>query len=896
MSPTLSCLRALVTGVSFAGLALAGAAKAQESIPWVGERGITESVAEIMARAELEKPWDPADGLKLVHEFKVDRSGLPQDPDSPAVAMWPVMPGVSPIAEPLDLLPGGKDHGGPALPQTVGVSWNGANLSVSGYLPPDSTGAASASQILVAANGRIRVYSKTGTLGGLNVGLDGFFSSVHNGTGVSDPQVKYDPTSGRFFVVAINLASSNNRVVIAVSDGATITSTSNFTFYFFQQNTVAPTGNNNQFADYPKAGVDANALYIGANMFGGSFSGTTAWVVRKSSITSGGPIVATAFRNLATASGNGPFAPMGADNDDPAATEGYIVGPDNAQFGRIVIRRVSTPGGTPTISGNLNVTVPTTVNPQNQPAMGTTGSLDAIDDRLFHVMVNKDRVSGSTTLWTAHNIEVNASGTASTSGNRNGMRWYEIQNLTGTPSLRQSGTLFDSAGTNPRGYWMGACAMSGQGHMALASSIAGAAERCQIAGAGRFRTDTLGTIQAPDVIQTSSSNYNVQGSGVQRWGDYSQVAVDPSDDMTMWAFQEFCNSTDSWAVRVIKLLAPPPPTPASCSPPNVAQGASNVNVVVTGAPAPGSEYFDPEPSFPNHIAAAVSGTGVTVNSVTWNPATPTQVTMNISVSGGATPGARNVTITNPDGQSAQGTGILTIDSSAVCPTFSQHPSGGTFCQGANVVLSVAASGTPGPTYQWRKDTVNLGGQTGTTLTLNNIQPGDAGSYDCVATNSCGSTTSNAAAVAVNVPPTITSDPSDQGVKAQYFSASFSVTATGSPTLSYQWRKNTVNLVDGGSVSGATTATLTFNPADLGDNGSVIDCVVSNGCGSDTSASATYSVFCPSDFNMDGFVTGDDFDEFVNEFQAGNASADFNNDTFVTGDDFDAYVDAFVAGC
>ena len=54
--------------------------------------------------------------------------------------------------------------------------------------------------------------------------------------------------------------------------------------------------------------------------------------------------------------------------------------------------------------------------------------------------------------------------------------------------------------------------------------------------------------------------------------------------------------------------------------------------------------------------------------------------------------------------------------------------------------------------------------------------------------------------------------------------------------------------------------------------------------------------CPADFNGDGFVTGDDFDQYVVQFVAGNPAADFNSDGFVTGDDFDAYVIAFIAGC
>ncbi len=57
-----------------------------------------------------------------------------------------------------------------------------------------------------------------------------------------------------------------------------------------------------------------------------------------------------------------------------------------------------------------------------------------------------------------------------------------------------------------------------------------------------------------------------------------------------------------------------------------------------------------------------------------------------------------------------------------------------------------------------------------------------------------------------------------------------------------------------------------------------------------------SLGCPSDFDHDGFVTGDDFDQYVAAFEAGGIASDFNHDGFVTGDDFDAYVTAFEAGC
>ena len=541
----------LVASVSL----LSGHAAAQEGpfTPWVGERGISETVAEIMARDALTKPWQPEDGMRMVHEYFVDRRGLPQNPDSPAVAFWPHIPGVNPVAT-HEQLPGG---GGPRLPQAVSTSFLGCQSSESGYVPPDTCGAVGDTQIMIHENGRVKVFSKAGVLGALNTTADVFFNSVRGGQAIVDPQCMYDRLSDRFYLVGIG-TSTPNRVVIAVSGTGTITSTSSFTFFQFQQDLVAPAGNTNQFADHPKCGIDANALYIGCNMFS-PYTGSTGWVVQKAGLISGS-LVATAFRNIGTGS-TGIATPTGVNNDDPAATEGYFIGPSQASFGTLVLRRVSNPGGSPSISGNINVTVPTTVSPQVVPCLGTTGALDVIDDRLACAQIHTNRITGARTLWTAHHIEVNASGVANASGNRDGMRWYELQNLTGTPTVRQSGTLFDST-TGLMNYWMGSCAMNGQGHMALGATQANASTRAQIAAAGRLRTDALGTIQAPTLAQSSSTAYN-PGSGTQRWGDYSTAFVDPAADQSIWVFQEYCNAANSWGVRAIKLLAPPPATPSS---------------------------------------------------------------------------------------------------------------------------------------------------------------------------------------------------------------------------------------------------------------------------------------------------------------------------------------------
>jgi hypothetical protein len=281
----------------------------------------------------------------------------------------------------------------------------------------------------------------------LNTTTNTFFNSVRNGSGTSDPQVRFDRLSNRWFATIIN-TSAPNRVLIAVSSGPTIVNTASFTFYFFQHDTDGGgAADNGGFLDYPSLGIDANALYIGGNIFnaaGTAFLGTTGHVVRKSSVLSGGPIVATAFRQLGTGSVDGPYAPRGVDNDDSGATEGYFAGVGTTTFGTIYVRRVSTPGGTPSISGNLSVSgMSTTTSPINVPQPGGATAIDALDDRLYMAQIHQNKLTGLRTLWTAHNIQVNASGVASGSGGPDGSRWYEIQNMTGSPSVRQLGTLFD---------------------------------------------------------------------------------------------------------------------------------------------------------------------------------------------------------------------------------------------------------------------------------------------------------------------------------------------------------------------------------------------------------------------------------------------------------------------
>ncbi|HKP69751.1 MAG TPA: carboxypeptidase-like regulatory domain-containing protein, partial [Pyrinomonadaceae bacterium] len=580
--------------------------------------------------------------------------------------------------------------------QTIGPSFNGVTgPTETGAFPPDTEAEVGPNSIVVHVNGRLRTFSKGTSAvapaadGVLNVDTDVFFASVITAPGAgevsfsTDPNVRYDRISNRWFlnIIDVTLNSTTgvttrvNRVIIAVSDAASngnITAGTVWTFYQFN-------GDATLFTDYQSFGVDASAMYIGGNMFtlAGAFNSTKGFVIPKAPALTGSPLTVWAFPGMvATATGAGPFSPRGVDNTDPSNTGptalGYFIGVDNATFNTLMLRRVTNPGSlgpAPTISANISLATPLTTRfPVKVPHLGNTGGtngrLDALDDRLFSAMIRNGR------LWTAQNIGVNNTGVAGATNNRNAARWYEIQNLSGTPTVVQSGTLFDDNATNDanqRNYWIPTIAVSGQGHAVLGMSIAGTNERINAFVTGRQAGDTLGTMrEGPGGVAfpgytASATAYNPAGDpgggGGRRWGDYSATTVDPGDDMTMWTFQEYSNGANTYGVRGVRLIAPPPPAALTAVPSSIVSGLTSINVVVTGVPVNGSGFYDPGPNLAapalpfNHISASISPPlspeALVVNSVTYN--SPTQVTVNLNTTG-ATPGVKTLVITNPDGQ------------------------------------------------------------------------------------------------------------------------------------------------------------------------------------------------------------------------------------------------------
>jgi hypothetical protein len=176
--------------------------------------------------------------------------------------------------------------------------------------------------------------------------------------------------------------------------------------------------------------------------------------------------------------------------------------------------------------------------------------------------------------------------------------------------------------------------------------------------------------------------------------------------------------------------------------------------------------------------------------------------------------------------------------SASPPQISQQPASQTVNVGQMATFAVSATGTAPLSYQWQKNQINIAGATAASYTTPATTSADnATSFRVIVTNPVSSVTSSAATLTVNAAgsgPSITMQPINQTVNVGQ-TVTFSVTATGTAPLSYQWQKNQIN------IAGATAASYTTPATTSADNGTSFRVIVTNPISSVTSNAATLTV-------------------------------------------------------
>jgi hypothetical protein len=197
-----------------------------------------------------------------------------------------------------------------------------------------------------------------------------------------------------------------------------------------------------------------------------------------------------------------------------------------------------------------------------------------------------------------------------------------------------------------------------------------------------------------------------------------------------------------------------------------------------------------------------------------------------------------VLVSNTAGSVTSNTATLTVTVAPAAPSIITQPTSQTVTAGQTASFSVAATGTAPLSYQWQKNSVAINGATSSSYTTPATTSSDNGAqFTVLVSNTAGSATGNAATLTVNaapVAPSITTQPASQTVTAGQ-TASFSVAATGTAPLSYQWRKNSV------VISGATSSSYTTPATTSSDNGAQFAVMVSNTAGTVTSSVATLTV-------------------------------------------------------
>jgi hypothetical protein len=197
-----------------------------------------------------------------------------------------------------------------------------------------------------------------------------------------------------------------------------------------------------------------------------------------------------------------------------------------------------------------------------------------------------------------------------------------------------------------------------------------------------------------------------------------------------------------------------------------------------------------------------------------------------------------VVVSNNVSAQSSNSATLTVNAAAAAPSITTQPSNQTVSVGQTATFSVTATGTAPLTYQWKKGGAPIAGATAASYTTPVTTLGDnASSFVVVVGNSVSAQTSTSATLTVDAAataPSITSQPRNQTVTVGQ-TATFSVTASGTTPLTYQWKKN------GSAIAEATASTFTTPATASGDNGSAFLVVVSNAAGSQTSTTVHLAV-------------------------------------------------------
>ncbi|HLL54481.1 MAG TPA: hypothetical protein VK447_13095, partial [Myxococcaceae bacterium] len=434
----------------------------------------------------------------------------------------------------------------------VGVTFDGVGQGFTGpggtfsvaSAPPDTSGDVGPNHYIQVVNSGFAIFNKSGTTlfgpAPTNTLWSGF-GGLCQTTNAGDAIVLYDALADRWFMTQFAFNTSGGGPVAP----------------FFQCVAVSQTGDPTgawyryayQYADFPdygKFGVWPDGYYATFNMFA---AGTLAWaggnncVYDRAAMLSGAPATQQCI-NLGTNYGGLLPADLDGTRLPPAGSPGYIMGFDVTPNSHLQLWHFRVSWANPAATTlTMQPTIPVaTINlacgngGTCVPQAGTANRLDTLGDRLMFRLAYRNFGTHDALV---SNLTVN---TAASSTANTGVRWFELRNPGTAPTLFQEGTYAPDA--NYR--WMGSIAQDGQGNMGLGFSLSSSSLSPSIRYTGRLVTDPLGQMaQGENTIINGAS----QTGTLTRWGDYSMMGVDPTDDCTFWYTTEYLAAAGSFNWR-----------------------------------------------------------------------------------------------------------------------------------------------------------------------------------------------------------------------------------------------------------------------------------------------------------------------------------------------------------
>ena len=453
-----------------------------------------------------------------------------------------------------------------AMP-TPDVNVLGLGVGQPGYsldgVPPDTTGGVGRDYYIQWVNTDYAFFNKDdGSMVDLpgsnwrpgNVLWSGF-GGLCEYTNYGDPIALYDQLADRWVLTQFGLAaaaSGPHSQCVAVSE------TSDPLGSWHRYEYVWP---DNYLNDYPKMGIWSDGYYFSANEFSCSSWSNCAWlgaavaVMERDAMMQGAP---ASVQYWSLSSGYGHLLPADVDGDAPpppgapglyvAANSSYVN--DGLHFWRASIDWDNPNNSTFGLNGNApntSIDVTNYFEGPDIPQPGTAYELDAMNDRLMFRAPYRN--------FGTHESLVLTQTVKSGSSSDLGQRWYEIRDPgSDTPILYQEGT-YAPAGESR---WMGSIAMDALGNISLGYSVSGSSTSPSIRVVGRNHDDPLGQMTYSEGEIQTGSGYQIPMGGRNRWGDYSTMSIDPSDDCTFWYTQEFIQNTGNmvWRTKIASYAFP----------------------------------------------------------------------------------------------------------------------------------------------------------------------------------------------------------------------------------------------------------------------------------------------------------------------------------------------------